>query len=811
MSNQEQIPEHLRMLLQAFASHIATALSRAIRIHELALLDLFDHALAASLTKSTVVEAAQEFIDIVVGQKDLFETDMVYIRLASPDRRELRLVAGSGEYYRKAHRIRSVISVDDPSPSSTAFRSGEDMWVNNVNDDVRFLKFKARMRKTAAGRALRIQKSFVNLLIRARDEDPPIGVVTIAATTPWFFSESLWRSLKTIGQRLFFVIKRAEEVEAECRTASEREFLLKMTPPLSDLNLKTSLQQHARRIAAAARADVVSFYLWDPERCLLVLRGQHGWKSDMIGKAAYQLGEGMTGRLAEYDQPILISDLAAWKGDNKVSGNEAEYGKQMFGARPHDTYEVIGIPLRFKEDFLGVLTMSNSMHFGHSVSRFATTNTDVIVQVAHDISAFVFAMREYEAASFRVQSAVRLENFGTCLLQGVPDVAELASRVTGLIKNSNPVGATAIFLTTEDASVLRLTGSAGLSRAVDHDSSLSEIPVADTVLGNVFTSPHKLFKYPNSDDNQHPSLALVKRLLPLVGMRSFLALPLRDDQRDPIGVLAFWNIRNRSGEEYTWFTELDVDEFTRLSSFIARAIDRRRLETREQQTVKELREKDRLLYGSAIVGHLTHDLRNCMSAIVSDVRTLVDEAHDDIERARLKRVDTVAEGLVRRVNRYFDAIRRGIAAEHEEVDIGDTLQSAIERAEDKAAQRSVTIKYSRCGAVILRGSEIDLKEALFNVINNGINAMQAGGTMSISLSVWPAKGHVSITISDTGKGMHEDEIAEALGGHRGDGTTRPTMGLFLTRFVIGQHGGTFELSSKPQKGTTATIRLPILR
>ena len=252
-------------------------------------------------------------------------------------------------------------------------------------------------------------------------------------------------------------------------------------------------------------------------------------------------------------------------------------------------------------------------------------------------------------------------------------------------------------------------------------------------------------------------------------------------------------------------------QFSRLSSCIARAIERRRLETREQQTVKELREKDRLLYGAAIVGHLTHDLRNCMSAIVSDVRTLVDDAHDDTVKARLKRIDTVSERLVKRVNRYFDAISRGVAAEHEEVNICDTLQSAIERAEDKAALRGVIIKYSRCGAVILRGSEIDLKEALFNVIDNGINAMQAGGILSVSLSVRPSKGHVSITISDTGKGMHEDEIAEALGGIRGAGrTSRPSMGLFLTRFVIGQHGGTFELSSKPQKGTTAIITLPIL-
>lgn len=816
MSNERRLPEHLETLLRAFASQIATALSRAIRMHELALSDLFDRAVAASLTKSTVVEAAQEFVNTVVSDKDHFKTDMVHVRLVSDDRK-LQLVAGSGRYYRVAQKTRPVISVDEDGPSARAFRDAEPMWVNDVKDDVLSRNFIAGFRKSATGRALRAQRSYVNLLIRARDEDPPVGIINIAATTPWFFSESLWRSLKTLGQRLFLAVQRAKKVEAECRIAREREFLLRIWPPLSGQDLRTSLREHAEQIASAANADVVSFFLWDPERKLLVLRGQYGWKKDMIGKAVYERSENpdrgntMTGTVAALLRPEYIPHLAAWKRAHGMRGVKAKYGKEMFGGRSRDVYEVIAIPLRFREDLLGVLTMHNIVHSGASFSGFATTNTDALIEVARDISAFVFATQAHEATSYREQRATRMENFGRFLLKPARDAVQVARQASSQLKNAYSVGAVAIYLASEDSVVLSLAGSAGLSRSVETQPSLVEIVVRGTVLGRVFKHGETLVARRDDKGRLEETLEPLGQLLSSGRMNTFLALPLRDDFREPLGLLAVWNIRNRPGEEYPWFTERDIDEFRRLASGIARAIERRKTESRQAKVANELRDSERrLLYGAAIVGHLTHDLRNRMNEILSDVRTLVDDAHNETERERLTSVEGTCGGLAIRVDEHLDAIARGGVRQHEDFDLRRTLQRVIWRCEEKAKRHGVTIKELPCPEVILRGSEMDFEEAFFNVADNGINAMEDGGKLTVGVSVEPAKRRARITIVDTGEGMTKEEIAEALGGFYKTGRReRPAMGLFLAKFVIERHGGTLLLTSKRKKGTTTTMTLPI--
>ena len=57
MSNRSGLPRHLKDLLDTMAGQLATALSRAIRLHELALSEHVDRAAARAMTKPTIAEA----------------------------------------------------------------------------------------------------------------------------------------------------------------------------------------------------------------------------------------------------------------------------------------------------------------------------------------------------------------------------------------------------------------------------------------------------------------------------------------------------------------------------------------------------------------------------------------------------------------------------------------------------------------------------------------------------------------------------------------------------------------------------------
>jgi hypothetical protein len=446
MSNLEphELPAHLSVLLQAFASQIATALSRAIQMHELRLSEIFDRAVKESLAGETVEQAAQKFVDVIMGEGDVLGSHMVHIRLADADKEHLDLIAGAGDYYLAARKFRPRASVSDPSPTASGFFCGQSTWVNDATDDKvsrEFLKYLEEAPELQA--PLKEMKSYANLLIRPSESSEPIGVITIASPEPWRFTESMWRSMQTLGQRLYLALQHVRTRQAERRRTRELDFLMEMTPQLGLKDLKTALRDHAAKIHHAANAQKVSFFLWDQETERYVLRGQHGWvDASAVGRAFYRPGEGMTGTLAQQSEPAYIYDLRAWKrGQGRA--REAKYEAEMFGETlPHDRYryEVLAIPLELQrlgadgnsDDSitpLGILTMQNAIERGGAEMLFTTREDRLLREVQDDITAFLAAsLSHQESARLRLEES-RIAEVARLLLVPVADTFELARRV----------------------------------------------------------------------------------------------------------------------------------------------------------------------------------------------------------------------------------------------------------------------------------------------------------------------------------------------------------------------------------------------
>ena len=107
-----------------------------------------------------------------------------------------------------------------------------------------------------------------------------------------------------------------------------------------------------------------------------------------------------------------------------------------------------------------------------------------------------------------------------------------------------------------------------------------------------------------------------------------------------------------------------------------------------------------------------------------------------------------------------------------------------------------------------------LARAVGNLLDNAIAGTPPEGQILIEVpklgeeEEWAA----AIIISDNGRGMSKDELAQALGGARkgADGSveTRTGLGIPLARQLVQGHGGTLEITSEEGVGTTAMILLP---
>ena len=101
-----------------------------------------------------------------------------------------------------------------------------------------------------------------------------------------------------------------------------------------------------------------------------------------------------------------------------------------------------------------------------------------------------------------------------------------------------------------------------------------------------------------------------------------------------------------------------------------------------------------------------------------------------------------------------------------------------------------------------------LQQVFLNLIINARDAMEQGGTLSIT-SNQVGDDWVRVQVSDTGCGIPKDklnEIFKPLYTSKEEGTG---LGLSVSQDIIDDHNGTIDVSSKPGDGATFTITLPV--
>ena len=109
----------------------------------------------------------------------------------------------------------------------------------------------------------------------------------------------------------------------------------------------------------------------------------------------------------------------------------------------------------------------------------------------------------------------------------------------------------------------------------------------------------------------------------------------------------------------------------------------------------------------------------------------------------------------------------------------------------------------------LLGDGDQLQQVFINLVNNSLDAMPDGGTLTVSAQ---ANGSaVRVEFSDTGHGVAEADLPHLFeplfttkGPEKGSG-----LGLAVAQEIVREHGGHIEVASTPGAGTTFTLLLPL--
>ena len=99
-----------------------------------------------------------------------------------------------------------------------------------------------------------------------------------------------------------------------------------------------------------------------------------------------------------------------------------------------------------------------------------------------------------------------------------------------------------------------------------------------------------------------------------------------------------------------------------------------------------------------------------------------------------------------------------------------------------------------------------LHRAFENLILNALDAMPAGGTLTIR--TLPHNGGVRLEISDTGAGLTREECERLFTPYYTTKQHGTGLGLAIVQSVVADHGGRISVSSEPGHGATFRIDLP---
>jgi two-component system NtrC family sensor kinase len=102
-----------------------------------------------------------------------------------------------------------------------------------------------------------------------------------------------------------------------------------------------------------------------------------------------------------------------------------------------------------------------------------------------------------------------------------------------------------------------------------------------------------------------------------------------------------------------------------------------------------------------------------------------------------------------------------------------------------------------------------LRQVFMNVIVNALQAMPDGGTLCVSTSMSVDGRMVIVGISDTGRGIPQDELDRIFQPFYTGRETGTGLGLSISYGIIKGHGGEMEVKSKEGQGTTFFIYLPL--
>ena len=255
------------------------------------------------------------------------------------------------------------------------------------------------------------------------------------------------------------------------------------------------------------------------------------------------------------------------------------------------------------------------------------------------------------------------------------------------------------------------------------------------------------------------------------------------------------------------------DEFRLITQ---RGLDKRRLIL---ETIQLRREKEMLREQFAAI--VSHELKAPLGAVQQNLYVLVSELSNQLneeQKARFGRMQTNISDLINLILTWLRVLSVDVMKIRESfrpTSISTIISKATESAIPHATRKDVEIISSvKEPLPLVNGDEGTLVESVVNILGNAIKYSRIGSQIIIKAE--EIEKYIIISIADTGIGVSKEDLPYIFNdfytSKDGQKIERSSgLGLAITRRIIEAHNGSVSVESELGKGSTFSIRLPVLK
>ena len=257
----------------------------------------------------------------------------------------------------------------------------------------------------------------------------------------------------------------------------------------------------------------------------------------------------------------------------------------------------------------------------------------------------------------------------------------------------------------------------------------------------------------------------------------------------------------------------------------------------------QIEKNKRLAFVGEMAAGLAHEIRNPLASISGPIQMLSKDLRLDETDRRLMQIVLRGKDRLEGFVKDFLLLARPKQSERKDIDVKAIIDDVLESLCFSPEWREdIEVTRNLCNQSSIYGNRAEIRQVIWNMISNAVQAMPEGGSLKIETTPYPpltegkpppipplvkgksspipplikggkggfldTKQYLEIRISDSGCGIEEkdqDRVFEPFYTTKENGTG---LGMAIANRIVENHKGKIRIESKPGKGTDCIVLLP---